>query len=340
MPASTDGCTPCSLHLWVCPVLTGQHPAFALFLSYRACCRHPAPQVLLVNGLNAGSRPKKELMDRLGQMALINPVCAPPSGAGAGTQEGTAERGGAAPEPAAAGAQVALDRGALASLGSLGWVAPAALLPQARACGAACCALPPVRIFPPEAAQVPAPAANGAAEAARAPARHSQPHQLLPYGGGTQPLVPARSAQQPADSDVTVASLGPPAFQHNAVQCSPAVAQQQQQQQQACRVGAAAQRPAGAASAVPAPEVGVAGGAGSEAPEQEEGQEGEAALPGAPEWLARGVARVAERSQGSSDAVPAAQLQGRRWGLAPGAVVPRHCWAAGQEAMACLSPDP
>ena len=251
------------------------------------CC---AVQILLVNGLNAGSRPRKELLDRLAPgMRLFTPLCLLPD-------DGTGPGGSALPQAAAAAAAAAAGGQVPAapqlplddeSLASLGWtVAPPA---GAAACanGSSCCALPAVRIHVPEGALT---------------AMHVAP---VPAPVAAQlPVQPA----QPADSQATVASVGAAAgLLHN----SPEVAQQPPQwlpvhRGQLQPAAAEAQGSQGGASG---------SGWGQQALQadaQSELEDVQGEQPAPPAWLAAGIASVGESSQGSADAVAGQQLLGRR----------------------------
>lgn len=250
-------------------------------------CPSALCQILLVNGLNAGSRNKKEMHDRMGSMQLFSPLCLVPDGAGsAGRSSGSTST----PLGAAAGADAA--QAALSPLpdadcmAALGWLAPSvgtAALEVAASAAGSCCALPPVRVRLREADLAEAGVAGAGAAAARAPlcARMAQQHH-------PQQLQQA----QPADSQATLASAGAPAGILSHVVVSP--------------------------KAGPSSGPAAAGGAAREdacwGDVQDEGQEEQAELEG-PEWLMQGIAAVAERSQGSSEAVAGRQLCGRRWVL-------------------------
>jgi hypothetical protein len=272
------------------------------------CACFVAAQILLINGLNAGSRSRKDLLDRLAPgMRLFNPLCLlPDDGGGAG--------GGSSLLPAAAGAAAAASGGQVPappqlpldeeSLASLEWTVPppaGAAASPLQACGggsSSCCALPAVRIQVPEGALVPIEVAPPPAVVA--------PQQLLPL----------------ADSQATVASVGAAAgLLRNSAQRSPEVAQQPPQwlpvqRRQPQPVGAEAQGRLGGFSGI---------GWGQQvqmqqqqAMQEESQEEQEDDLPEQPErlappaWLAAGIASVGEGSQGSADAVAGQQLLGRR----------------------------
>jgi hypothetical protein len=197
-------------------------------------------------------------------------------------------------------AALPLDHDALAALSSLGWVEAAALQPARPPCQASCCQLPAVHICSQEAGQ-------NTAGFAGSGLGH-KPEGLAGFGRQSQP------AALPADSEVTVASPGA-AICNNTVLSSPWL--QGQQQPLACF----AQRQPSAAGAIAADMQASAECADQAVSEQPADlptafAETDANAPAGPalaELLAQGVARVAERSQGSSDVVTPQQLLRRRW---------------------------
>lgn len=159
-------------------------------------------QILLVNSLSAGSRPKKELIDRVAHLPLFTPTCLLPDAAAPAVAT-------AAPQPAT---PVGTD-----AMAALGWLAPSATAAAATSLGGgSCCALPPVRIRLLEGMQAPA-----AAQARAVAAGLQQQAAAAPAAAAPQSL--------PADSQATMASASGGAVAR-AVQVSPEVAQQQRQQ--------------------------------------------------------------------------------------------------------------
>ena len=245
-------------------------------------------QILLANGLNAASRTKKEMLDRLPQLPLFSPLCLAPEG-GSGSGSGTGPQAG--PQP-----QVQLvDPEAMAALG---WLEPSSAAAATSMGGGSCCALPPVRIQLPPGMQ--APAAGAAAALAQA-AAHQPPAPAVPQQG---PAAPASAAAaltppQPADSQATEASAGAAAQGQRALQRSPEVGQPQQWLQAAAE---------------------------EEAAEEVQQQEEDGTAP--PDWLVQGIAAVGERSQGSRDTAEGRQLLGRRWVVGVAACTGRSCHAS------------
>ena len=277
------------------------------------CACFAAAQILLINGLNAGSRSRKELLDRLAPgMRLFNPLCLLPDG-GAGPAGGSsllqaAVAAADAPRGQMPAPQLPLDEESLASLGWTVALPAGAAVPSLQVYGggggggSSCCALPAVRIQVPEGALL-------AMEMGSVPAA----------GTAQQPAQPALP-EQPADSQATVASAGAAAgLLRNSVQRSPEVAQQPLQPPQWLPVQRGQLQPAAAGAQA---RLGGASGIGwgqQQQQQQEDSQEEmEDDLPEQPEqlappaWLAAGIASVGESSQGSADAVAGQQLLGRR----------------------------
>lgn len=250
-------------------------------------------QVLLVNGLNATSKSKKEMLDRLPQLPLFSPLLLLDLQAdGSSPSQGrpTAAAGTVQPQP-----QVpSIGQEAMAALG---WLAHTSAAAASSMGGGSCCALPPVRIQLPPGMQAPTQGsipACAAADQAAVPCIQ-QPGPLVPAAAAAAPVL---SPAQPADSQATMASAGAAGQAQRQLQGSPEVGQQQWR---------------GQASGVPLPGVAVpaqqAAAAAVDASAEPVEQQGAAA----PEWLVQGIAGVAERSQGSRDVVEGRQLLGRRW---------------------------
>lgn len=234
----------------------------------------PAFQVLLVNGCAMGSRTKREVLDRLPPMPLFSPLCIlTPADSGAARHP---------PSASNKSGDCILDDGALAALQTLGWLDAEAVPPVQAHRGGSCCPLPDVRV------QAQGGDSGGLAALAACSPSNEQPdppaHELhqpvSPLAGGAAATAAELrlSPPQPADSQATEASLGTAACCNQAVQSSPDAVQQ------------------GAAAAAEHGEV----------TEQR-------CVPEPPAWLAEGVARVGQRSQGSLEAAAAGQLLGRRW---------------------------
>lgn len=296
-------------HAHPCPALVPPGGPFALLSPVHTCpvasegylltCRRslaPPRQVLLVNGLNAGSRNKKELQDRMSSMQLFNPLCvAPDSASGNGPPNASAP---AAPGAADAALPPLPDAGCMAALG---WLAQGqdAAAPEVPATAAgSCCALPAVRVRLQggDILDSGPGAAAGAALCGPLCARSAQQQQQLPLPQQKHLPPPQQQQMLPQDLppyEATVASAGALAGVHSHVVVSPeaghqaAVAVDGRGAKQSGRAACWGQAPVG----------------DQEEPAEQEG----------PEWLVRGIAAVAERSQGSSEAVAGQQLLGRRW---------------------------
>lgn len=249
---------------------------------------HATQQVLLVNGLSAPSKTKKEMLDRLPQLPLFSPLLLmdpePDSG-------GPRTGGGAA----AAQAQAQVQPIGQEAMSALGWLAHTSAAAATSMGGGSCCALPPVRIQLPPGMQAPAAAAHhAAAHHAPAPAVR-QPAPPAPAAAEATAALPP---PQPPDSQVTMASAGEAAQGRRPLQSSPEVGQQQRPG----HINGGTMPIIG----VPAQHATVAEPDAAEAAEEQQGSR-------APEWLVQGIAGVAERSQGSHDTVEGRQLLGRRW---------------------------
>ena len=246
-----------------------------------------------MNGLNATSKSKKEMLDRLPQLPLFSPLLLldlQADGSSPSQNRASAAAGTVQPQP-----QVPpIGQEAMAALG---WLAHTSAAAATSMGGGSCCALPPVRIQLPSGMQAPTQGwvpAGAAADQAAVPCIQ-QPGPLVPAAAAAAPvLLPA----QPADSQATMASAGAAAQAQRQLQGSPEVGQQQWRGQAngVPLLDMAAPTQQGAAAAVDA----------SAVPVEQQGAS-------APEWLVQGIAGVSERSQGSRDIVEGRQLLGRRW---------------------------
>lgn len=229
------------------------------------------------------------MLDRLPQLPLFSPLL-------------LLDPDGSSPSQGQAGAAASAQPQAQAqpigqeAMAALGWLSHTSAAAAATSMGGgSCCPLPPVRIQLPPGMRVPAAGAAPTGAAAHQAAVSGIRQPAITPPAAALAAGPAQLFPQPADSQATMASAGAAAQGQRPLQSSPEVGQQP-----LLGLMADMSMPAPAAPAQQA-----ASEAAADAAEEQQGGF-------APDWLVQGIASVAERSQGSRDAVEGRQLLGRR----------------------------